>query len=197
MRGIVVVVLAIVLAVSIAPAFAGSKPASVTIPKYTVVPVTLDDTISTKKNKTGDTFQVHCMGPDCGGFPSGTTFVGVLTITPAQKHEPATGSAKFTQAILPDQRKIWIDAAPSTAEGVKKEGTTAGKSKNKARNTGAAVGGAIGALTGWGHGGVVVGAAVGAAAGQLSKGQGKDLEFKAGTKGYMVMLQPVTIPPAK
>jgi len=194
MKVIALSVLMVVLVVGVAPAFAAAtKPAPVTVPKYTVIPVVLDDTISTKKNKTGDKFEVHCTAA-CSGFPSGTTFVGVLTITPAKESVPGQGSAKFTHAILPDERKIEIVAQPSTAEGVKKEGQTGAVSKGQARRKGALLGAGIGALAGDTEG-ALIGAAVGATAGGATKGQGKDVEVKAGSKGYIVLLKPVTIPP--
>jgi len=178
------------------PALAGQKPAAKTVPKYTVIPVVLDDTISSVKNKTGDKFEVHCVGPNCGGFPSGTTFIGVLTITRAQGEKPATGSAKFVSAVLPDERKIQIQAVPSTADGVKIESKTAGTTKKETRRKVGALGAGIGALTD-GFKGAVVGGAIGAAAGSAAKSKGKEGEIKAGTKGYIMLTKLATIPPPK
>lgn len=175
--------------------YAADQPQNTVIPKYTVVPVILDDTISTKKNKTGDKVEVHCVGKDCGGFPSGTTFVGVLNIQPATGNQPGKGSVQFVQAVLPDERKIAIQAVPSSAEGVKTEGQTGKKSKKQAQTTGAIIGAGIGGIAG-GFGGAVIGGAAGLGAGSLTKGKGKDIEVKAGTKGYITMLKPVTITPA-
>lgn len=196
MRAYAFLFVLIIVVLVIGPASAGKQPAGQTIPKYTVIPVILDDTISTRKNRTGDTFEVHSYGSNCGGFPSGTTFVGVLTVTPAQGEHPGTGSAKFTSAILPDQCKVQIEAVPSTAEGVKNECKTGGKSKGKAQKKGALLGAGVGAITN-GFKGAVVGGAVGAAAGSATKGKGKDIEIKAGTKGYIVLTKPATIPPPK
>ena len=180
-------------AMAIAIASAAEGPAAQTIPKYTVIPVILDDTISTARNKTGDKFEVHCTGSNCGGFPSGTTFVGILTITPAQGEKPAQGSAKFVSAILPDERKIEILAVPSTAEGVKVDGKTGETTKKKSKKKGARIGGVIGTLAA-GFPGAVAGRVVGGAAGS-KKAKGLDIELKAGLKGYIMLTEPATIPP--
>jgi hypothetical protein len=195
MKAFVVGIMVVILLAAFVSVFADKKPASITIPKYTVVPVILDDTISTKRNTTGDKFEVHCADANNCGFPKGTTFVGVLTVTPAKGHEPGRGSAKFTHAILPDDREIHIVAEPCSAEGIKVGEKSGGTSKSKAQTTGAAVGAGIGFLVAGGHGGAIVGGAVGAVAGGTSKGEGKNIEIKAGSKGYIVFLKTVTIPP--
>lgn len=195
MKALVILVMCAVLLAGVASAFANTHTASTTIPKNTVVSVVLDKTVSSKTNKTGDRIHIHCVGPNCGGFPSGTSFVGILNVTAAKEHHPGTLSAKFTEAILPDGRKIQVDAEPSSAEGVKKGAKSGKENKTKGKVTGGLVGRGIGSIIG--PGAALAGGAAGVAVGGSAKGEGRNVEVKAGTKGHIVLLKPVTIPPNK
>jgi hypothetical protein len=183
------------LAVTLALGTGSAAPAGKLIEKYTVIPVVLDDTVSSKTAKVGDRFEGHCTGPDCGGFPKNTTFQGVITI--AQAAQPGQGGmlgAKIVAAVLPDGTKVNIEAVPSTKDGVKivsVSGTVAKKGQGK---KGGITGAVLGGLIGGDLEGAVVGGAVGAAAGNLTKGKTTDVERKAGHKGYIMMTKPVTLP---
>lgn len=83
---------------------------SVWVERYTVIPVITVDGISSAKNKVGDTFDTTCLGDNCGGFPSKTVFVGVVTaVTPKSQQEAGSIDVKFVKAILPDNTAIEIN----------------------------------------------------------------------------------------
>lgn len=171
---------------------AATQTNTVAVPKYTVIPVVLDDTLSSGKNKVGDKFEVHCTGTNCGGFPANTTFVGtVLEAYPKQSKAPGKLKVKFTQAVLPDNTKVSIQAVPSTAEGVKGEGATGKSAKTTRAKRGTAAGALVGGLAG-GWGGAAIGAGAGYLAGKATEGKYEDITVPAGTKGYIVLTQPAT-----
>ena len=124
-----------------------------------------------------------------------TTFQAVITV--AQAAGDGQGGilgAKIVAAVLPNGKKINIDAIPSTKDGVKITEVKGSQAK-KGRGKKGAIGGAIlGGVIGGDLEGAVIGGASGAAVGNLTKGKTKDVERKAGHKGYIMMLQPVTLP---
>lgn len=165
---------------------AGSK--TVTVPKYTVIPVILDNTVSSATNKVGDTFQGHCYGTNCGGFPANTTFVGKLTVVqPKQAKAPGKLKAEITSAILPDGTRVVVSAVPSTEQGVPKEGVTGKTAKPQHRKTGTVAGGVIGGLAG-GWGGAAIGAGAGYLTGKAVEGKYTDVTVPVGTKGYITLM---------
>jgi len=180
---------------TLALGIASAAPKGPVIPKYTVIPVVLDDTVSSKTNHVGDRFEGHCTGPDCGGFPVNTTFQGVITVAePSQSGQPGVLAGRIVAAVLPDGTKINIEAAPCEKDGTKKEpivGTTAKKGRGK---KGAVVGGALGGIFGGDIEGAAIGAVAGVAAGNATKGKTKNVERKAGFKAYIVLTAPATLP---
>jgi hypothetical protein len=161
-----------------------------------VIKVVLVQTVSTRTNKAGDKIQAQCAGGDCGGFPKGTKFFGVLSeVRPASGKDPGVLKGKFVTAVLPDGRQIPIEAQPQAGEGV--QGSTSTKKGNKGKT--AAIGAAAGAIVaGNDLGGALVGGAIGGALGKGKKTTGSDLEFKEGTPFQLRMLKTVTVnPPAK
>src|SRR5262245_7056728 len=109
------------LAVALAVGTGSAASKGMVIPKYTVIPVVLDDTISSKTARVGDRVECHCTGPDCGGFPVNTTFQGIITVAQASGDgQPGVMDGKVIAAVLPDGTKINIEAVPSSKDGVKK-----------------------------------------------------------------------------
>lgn len=183
-------ILVAILLTSSAASGATSAMRTVTVPKYTVIPVVLDNTVSSATNRVGDPIQAHCYGPNCGGFPANTTFVGRLTVVqPKQVKAPGRLKAEITSAILPDGRKVAVSAVPSSAQGVPREGTTGKSAKSQRRRTGTVAGGAIGALAG-GWGGAIIGTGAGYLTGKAVEGKYTDATVPAGTKGYITLMAP-------
>ncbi|MCE5198072.1 MAG: hypothetical protein ABFD54_13210 [Armatimonadota bacterium] len=163
---------------------------TVTVPKYTVIPVVLDNTVSSATNKVGDRFEGHCYGTNCGGFPANTTFVGKLTVVqPKQPKAPGKLKAEITSAILPDGTQIAVSALPSNEQGIAKEGTTGKSAKPQNRRTGTVAGGAIGAIAG-GWAGAAIGTGAGYLVGKAVEGEYTDVTIPAGTKGYITLTAP-------
>ena len=97
------------------------------IPKNTVIPVQLEQALSSKNAKVGETFVTYCPGPDCGGFPTRTVFVGtVIHVTHKTDKAPGKLEVKFLEAILPDgTTKVAIEASvapPDPAPSASKQG---------------------------------------------------------------------------
>jgi hypothetical protein len=192
-RSRISLILVIVLAafsVSAAMQAQGASTKTVTVPRYTVIPVVLDNTVSSATSKVGDVIQGHCYGAHCGGFPVNTTFVGKLTaVQPKQAKAPGKLRAEITSAILPDGTHVAVSAVPSTEQGVPKEEATGKSAKSQHRRTGTVAGTTIGALAG-GWGGAVIGAGTGYLVGKEAAGKYTDVTIPAGTKGYISLTAP-------
>jgi hypothetical protein len=164
------------------------------VEKYTVIPVVLDDPLSSRTAHIGQKFETHCT-TSSSGFPKNTTFVGVITqAQSSQGGQPGLLAAKFVEAVLPAGQHIAIEAVPSTAEGVKlpaKQGSQARKGRT---GTGALSGAALGGLIGRDLKGALIGGAVGAGLGAAATGKTTDVEIKAGASGYIMLTQSVWLP---
>jgi hypothetical protein len=159
-----------------------------------IIPVVLNQNISTATNKAGDKVEAQCTGGDCGGFPRGTKFFAVLTEVSAKTDKsPGSMRGQFATAVLPDGRHIPIKAQ-AQAGGVR--GTTETKKGNKGKT--AAVGATAGALVANNSlMGALVGGAVGHKLGRKSKTTTTDVSFERGTPFQLLMLQTVTVKRAK
>ena len=164
------------------------------VEKYTVIPVVLDDTLTSKTAKVGQKFETHNTAPE-GGFPKNTTFAGVITkVRRAKGGTPGMLAGKYTAAVLPDGNKLPITAVASTKDGIKvasKTGKTA--KKNTGENVGMG-GAAVGALLGGGLKGAILGGALGFGAGKAIQGKTTDAEVKAGTRVYVMLMKAVRLP---
>jgi hypothetical protein len=164
------------------------------VEKYTVIPVVLDDPLSSRTAHIGQKFETHCT-TSSSGFPRNTTFVGVITqAQPRQGGQPGLLAAVFVEAILPAGQHVAIEAVPSSAEGVKLPEKQGSQAKKGATGTGALAGGALGALIGRELKGALIGGAVGAGVGAAATGKTTDVELKAGTNGYIMLTQSVWLP---
>jgi hypothetical protein len=166
------------------------------IPKSTVIVVQLDRALSSKHAKAGETFVTHCPGPDCGGFPAKTQFVGTVTrVTPKTDRAPGRLEVAFHEAILPDgTTKIPMEATiapPESTQSAPKQGKQGRAGRGLA---GAMVGAAV--SRGDNRSGALVGACVGVAssASQSAKANApKDVEITAGSKFRIKLSKPVTL----
>jgi hypothetical protein len=87
---------------------------TLTIPAGAVVPVSLDQTISSKTARVGDTFTatVRSTQPGDSEFPTGTKLRGRITdVRPMSSGNPGILDLQFTDAILPDGTNVAINGA--------------------------------------------------------------------------------------
>lgn len=179
-----------VLAVMPPAATAARQPGSMVLQKNRVIPVVLDNRLSSRSNRAGDRFEAHAVGNSRTGFPRNTTFVGVVREAIAKSgNQPGRLKLRFTEAILPDGRRVAIDAVPSSR-------TLAGR-KQKSANAQKY------ALYGAGAGlllsrnklkGVLIGGGLGYLAGTMIKGKASDVDLSAGTELNIRLIQSVSIP---
>ncbi len=171
------------------------------IDKYTVIPVVLDDGLSSAKNKAGDKFESHCT-TNCGGFPGPTTFIGVVTgAYPRTADSPGALEVKFVQAYLPDNRAVDIygTLTPLSEEHVATDPVTGNlvgtkKSKNQV-GTFAAIGAGAGLIFGGDVKGLLKGGVAGAVIGALVKPKTKteDVTVPIGTEFGIMLRDPVVL----
>lgn len=165
---------------------------TVTVPEYTVIPVIMDNTLSSATSKVGDRYTAHCQGSDCGGFPANTVFVGKLIV--AQRKEgtsPGRLKMQINSAILPDGTQIAIQAIPSTDQGMPRDEIVGKSVKRESGRTGAAIGGTIGGWAGdWK--GAAIGIGGGYLVGKAVEGKYTDVTIPAGSQGYIALKAPVT-----
>lgn len=192
-RRAALVALMVAVMLIIPPAMA-APPSGVMIPTYTVVPLILDNPVSSRYNRVGDRFVSHCAGMYCGGFPSGTTFVGVITeARPKHGKTPGHLNARWTEAVLPGGRRVAISGALSNPQGVPQSGATGKTAKRSRPGTGAAIGGGLGAIFG-GFEGLLIGGAAGYGLGSAAKGRTTDVSINPGARYNIVLLAPAVIP---
>ena len=135
------------------------RPAALTIPRGTDIPVTLDENVTLKRDQVGNTFTAH--------ITRDIRVNGVVAIragAPAKvvlvESEEAPGAASFrllTVSIRGDMRPIRTDVARADAVGSRSD-------VGKKAGIGAIAGGALGLLV-VGGGGLLKGAVVGAGGG--------------------------------
>jgi hypothetical protein len=170
------------------------EPKPLVIPADTVIAVVLDQTISSKTNKSGDKFTATVESPvEIEGkvaIPKGARAEGVVT--------DAKAAGRFKGGAT-----LALELTSVTVNGKEHEIQTSGatmSSKGKGKRTavmvggGAAGGAAIGAVAGGGKG-AAIGALIGAAAGTGGAGLtgNRDISLAAETALDFKLLQPVTI----
>ena len=191
LRASLILIIAILIMAAVAQA-QDVNVRTVTVPEYTIIPVVMDNTISSATSRVGDRITAHCYGPNCGGFPVNTVFVGKLTV--AQRQEPkAPGRLKLeiNSAILPDGTQVALSAMPSTDQGMPRDEIVGKSVKSGSGSTGAAIGGTIGGWAGdWE--GAAIGIGAGYLAGKAVEGEYTDVSIPAGSQGYIALRAPVT-----
>lgn len=188
-----------------APARAGQ----IRVAEGTKVLFTLNDTLSTKTNRTGDPFSgVVSRSVRVGetvAIPEGSVVRG--TVSRVQRPGRVKGRAelglRFDQVELPNGRVYDLSASLSGLDETEKESVTEegqvkgeGSKKRDAATIGggAGIGAVIGAISGGGKGaatGTAVGAGAGTAAVLLTRG--KDVELKRGTELAIQLDRPLAI----
>ncbi len=172
--------------------------------------VRMNETISSKTAKVGDTFTTTVTEPVYGDngsvvIPTGSTVIGrVDSVKQATKGgNPGSMDVGFTEVKLPNGTRRAIngsltdlstDTAKSDAEG------TASGDKTKNRKLifiggGGAGGAVIGGIAGGGKG-AVIGGLIGAGAGLLGERltKGEDAEVKSGTEFGVYLNQSISLP---
>ncbi len=181
------------------------------LPEGTTISLQLNDNLSTKQNKEGDTFTATVVAPvylkDRIVIPKGCIVGGSIlhVMGPGRFKGKAQMSLMFNSIRLPDSSKplpIAASLSHNCTDGkddTNPEGTIdPGSSKGKdAAKVGAptATGAVIGAVVNGGKG-AAIGAAVGAAVGLASifAGHGSDVEVKRGCAMDIVLDRPLAIP---
>src|SRR5438477_9609783 len=170
------------------------EPKPVVIPADTVIAVVLDQTISSKANKSGDKFTATVESPvEIEGkvaIPKGVRAEGVV------RDAKAAGRFKGGATLALELTSVEVNGKNHE---IQTSGATM-SSKGKGKRTAAMVGGgaaggaAIGAVAGGGKG-AAIGALIGAAAGTGGAGLtgSRDITLNAETPLECKLLQPVTI----
>ena len=83
------------------------------IPKYTVIPVAIENGLNSAVSRPGDEFHARTCMEECGGFPQETRFLGeVICTTPKSGKYPGQIQVAFVQATLPDGKSVAIQGGP-------------------------------------------------------------------------------------
>lgn len=192
MRRLNLIIMCLVLMLS-AAVFVSA--ATITVPKYTVIPVVLDDTISSASSRAGNTFTCHVKDNKTYGFPSGTFFTGyVKEAYPKHGSTPGKMIISFTKATLPSGKTVRIQAVPSSKSGIKSGEYSGKRSNSDSVKKGAIIGGGLGLIFGKNLKGTLIGGALGAGAGYLLKNKTGDVELKEGSSFYITLTKPVKVP---
>lgn len=182
----------------------------VRLPAGTKIVFTLNDTLSTKKNREGDHFTgVVSRSVRVGQqvvIPEGSVVKGTVTNVkrPGRAKGRAELSVRFDSIELPDGTTLELAASltgleEGERESVTEEGQVKGEGSKKrdvAEIAGAAgIGTAIGAIAGGGKG-AAIGAGAGAAAGAgvVLLQRGKDVDIKRGAEMAIQLDRPLTVP---
>jgi len=168
----------------------------VTIPEGTSVTVSLQETIGTEANSSGDRFETKTIEPITveGNIvvPAGTTVRGTLTEVdePESESEDAEMTLAFNTIVMPDGEEYSFETHDVT---LRTESDTRGDVEKIA--AGALAGAVIGAIA-KGDEGAAVGAVVGAAAGGavVIATQENRITLKPGQKFLIQTTQPVKLP---
>jgi hypothetical protein len=194
--------------VALLMALAVSVSAATVIQSGTVIPVTMDKSLSSATTRAGSTFYAHHNGVNGAGFPENTQFVGtVQSVTRASGNTAGQIDVGFVSAVLPggtrvpidgqlislDDKSVQIDENTGRLVGT----SSASKNRTKFIAIGAGAGLIIGQIAGK-H--AAIGAILGAAAGylynqkQAKPATGRNVSVPAGTRFGILLGQDVTIP---
>lgn len=161
-----------------------------------VIPVTLDEELSSNASKQGDRFNatVRSNGSSYAGLPAGTKIEGrVVAVTPKEGNNPGMLELDFRRAILPDGRSMAITGSliglDNDSVERKEDGTYVAKSTRKDDRIvyagyGAGAGLLVGLLTKKPLEGAVLGGVLGYLFGEVQRNQQRaaDVRLKEGTE---------------
>jgi len=179
-------------------------------PPYTfnrdsVIPLTLDQPVSSNKSRAGDRITATVRG-DVGrymDFPEGTVLEGtVRDAVPASGSHAGSLDIRFTHIVFPDGNRYRIDGYMKplndknivhTADG--RFAVKAGSDNNIGRDAaiGAGAGLVIGAMHGKIVGGAAVGGTIGAVIGVFDHSVGRNVNFDQGTRFGLILDRDLTI----
>jgi len=171
-----------------------SSAARIVLPVGTVIPVRLEDRLTSDQNVVGDRFTATVEnGRDDAGLPPGTRFEGVVReAIPSRNGKPGVLDVDFRRIILPDGTSRTINATVTSLDGkyVSRDGSGRLQAKSNAGNErlkwvgiGAGAGLLLGTLT---KGNQLLDTILGAGAGYLynetQRKGGSNVNLKAGTE---------------
>ncbi len=184
--------------VTTTPSPKSNWPKMVTIPSGSTLLVSLNSTLRTDVNKSGDSFKAHLSDAvrvdQMTVLPAGTEVRGMLTLVeePHRTSGRAQMTLAFDQVVDPSGQSHPISTAPIVLVA---EGDKISDAEKVA--AGAVVGGVIGTLTSSKQRakGAVIGAAAGAAAGGAVAlaTKGKQMELPAGRQFTLSMNEPLRV----
>jgi hypothetical protein len=182
-----------------APSAFAQRNRNITLDAGTVIPVQLEDRLSSKENRKGDTFTAKLKvdeGSDYVGLPDGTTIEGrVLSARPRSGKDPGTLELGFQRLRMPSGQSFPIEGSLIGLDNKSVNRDSNGRliakpgSENK-RVTYAGYGAGAGVLVGLLSGGkinlssILLGGLLGYAAGSTQKASDnvRDVELKTGTE---------------
>ena len=181
-----------------------------TVPTGEKFRVRMNETLSSKTAKAGDTFTTNVTEPVYSNngvivIPTGSTVIGrVDSVKPATKGgNPGSIDVSFTEVKLPNGTRRAINGSLTdlTSESAKSdaEGTASGdKTKNRKLifiGGGGAGGAVIGGIAGGGKG-ALIGGLIGAGAGLIGERltKGEEAEVKSGTEFGVYLNQSISLP---
>ncbi|HLK33841.1 MAG TPA: fibronectin type III domain-containing protein [Terriglobales bacterium] len=189
---------------------ASTTPAQLTIPAGTELDATLQDELSSKTAKTGDTFTAALAQPVRAAngeiaLPAGTVINGEVTESEQGKTLPMVRgkgrlSFRFRDITLPNHRSFPIEATLLSVHDKKAndegEVTSSTGGKTVAKDVG--IGAGLGTVAGLIFGSALKGLAIGAIAGggYVLATQGKDVDIPAQSGMKLRLDQSLSIPPA-
>jgi hypothetical protein len=177
----------------------GTTPAGVVLlEENTVLPVRLEGTLASDKNRRGDTFTATLDAPKdqrYAGLPNGTQVVGeVVTARPQQGEDPGVIEIAFNRIRLPDGRMVPFDGRVISLEqnAVERRGDGVLVARPERRNdrliyigVGAAAGMLVGILTDRRLEGTILGGVLGYLYGEQRSreaGQPRNVVLQPGTR---------------
>jgi len=180
----------------------------VTLPAGTVIPVTLDEVLSSNENRQGDKFSATLVsGRDDAGLPAGTKIEGVIReAIPSRNGKPGVLDVDFQRIVFPNNMARTLDASLISMDNKAIQRDNDGRLEAKGRNEGnerlkwvgigAGAGVLISTLT---KGNTLVDTILGAGAGYLfnetqRKGTG-NVNLKAGTSMGVKLNTPIAFNP--
>lgn len=175
-------------------AYRNTNARRISISSGTVIPVTLDERLSSNENRAGDRFTATVEnGRDNAGLPDGTKFEGVVReAVPSRNGKPGVLDVDFTRIIFPNGTERTIEASLNTLDSKGVSRDSSGRLSAKSRSgderlkwvgIGAGAGLLISTLT---KGNTLVDTILGAGAGYLynevqRKGAG-NVDLKSGSE---------------
>lgn len=183
-----------------------------TVPANTVIRVRINDRLTSRDARVGDTFSTNTTEPVYGGsgvevIPVGSKIWGrVTSVRRAGRRTPGNITVAFYQVELPNRKRYAINGSLSSLQAddvnADNEGTVKGKSNRKRDAVfiggGAATGAIIGAIAGGGKGagiGAIIGGGLGTGARVFEKE--KEADVKSGTEFGVILNRSIRLPRAR